>query len=123
MTPHPLRDWSRDLRKNATQQEKQLWYNCLSTFPLRMHRQKVIGNTIVDFYCHQAKLVIELDGGQHYDDEQKKQDEVRTSFLESRGLVVLRFTNWDVDHRFTQVCERIEEVVNQRLVELSEMEE
>ncbi len=123
MSPHPLRDRSRELRKKATKQENQLWYNYLSTFPFRTHRQRVIGNYIVDFYCHQARLVIELDGGQHYDDEELKLDQVRTSFLESQGLMVLRFTNWDIDHRFSQACERIEEVVNQRLVELSETEE
>lgn len=123
MPPRPLRDRSRELRKKATKQENQLWYNYLSNFPFRTHRQKVIGNYIVDFYCHQARLVIELDGGQHYDDEKVKLDQVRTSFLKSQGLMVLRFTNWDIDHQFSQVCERIEEVVNQRLVEASETEE
>jgi len=79
----------------------------------------VIENYIVDFFCHQAKLVIELDGGQHYSDEGIMQDNIRTAFLEGTGLMVLRFTNWDVDHHFDQVCERIKEVVDQRLIELS----
>ena len=120
MSPHPLRDRSRELRKNATKQEKQLWYKYLNSFPLRMHRQMVIGNYIVDFYCHKAKLVIELDGGQHYDDEKLKQDEDRTAWLESQGLVVLRFTNLDVDQHFLGVCERIKEIADQRLVELAD---
>ncbi len=122
MSPHPLRDRSRELRNNATRQENQLWYRFLSTYSLRIHRQKVIGNYIVDFYCHRAKLVIELDGGHHFSDESLKLDELRSSFLESQGLVVLRFTNWEIEHRFSQVCQRIDEAVNQRLVELSEME-
>ena len=119
MSPHPLRDRSRELRKIATKQEKQLWYKYLNSFPLRMHRQMVIGKYIVDFYCHKAKLVVELDGGQHYDDEKLKQDEDRTAWLESQGLVVLRFTNLEVDHHFFEVCERIKEMVDQRLVELA----
>ena len=64
----------------------------------------VIGNYIVDFFCHRGILVIELDGGQHYQDENTIQDDLRTTFLESQGLFVLRFTNWEVDHRFEQVC-------------------
>ena len=67
--------------------------------------------------------MIELDGGQHYLDENITQDALRTSFLESQGLFVLRFTNWEVDHRFAQVCQRIKEVVNQRLVELAKTED
>jgi len=120
MSPHPLRDRSRELRKNATKQEKQLWYKYLNSFPLRMHRQMVIDNYIVDFYCHKAKLVIELDGGQHYDAEKLKQDEDRTAWLESQGLAVLRFTNLDVDQHFFEVCERIKEIADQRLVELAD---
>ena len=83
----------------------------------------VIGNYIVDFFCHQAKLVIELDGGQHFQDENTNQDDIRTSFLESQGLFVLGFTNWEVDHQFAQACQRIKEVADQRLVELATMEE
>jgi len=83
----------------------------------------VIGNYIVDFFCHHVKLVIELDGGQHYQDEYTNRDNIRTSFLESQGLFVLRFTNWEVDHQFAQVCQRIKEVADQRLVELARIEE
>ena len=123
MSPHPLRDRSRESRKRSTRQENQLWYKYFNTFPLRVHRQMVIGNYIIDFYCHHVKLVIELDGGQHYLDENITQDALRTSFLESQGLFVLRFTNWEVDHRFAQVCQRIKEVVDQRLVELAKTED
>ena len=90
---------------------------------MRIHRQMVIGNYIVDFFCHQVKLVIELDGGQHFQNENTNLDDIRTSFLESQGLFVLRFTNWEVDHRFAQVCKRIKEVADQRLVELATIEE
>ncbi len=109
--------------KKATRQEKQLWYQYLNTFPIRVYLQLVIGNYIVDFFCHHVKLVIELDGGQHYQDEYTNRDNIRTSFLESQGLFVLRFTNWEVDHQFAQVCQRIKEVADQRLVELARIEE
>lgn len=113
-----LTEKARNLRNKATSQENKLYYQFLRGFKYRIHRQKIIGKYIVDFYCHQAKLVIELDGGQHYQDERMERDLIRTKFLENRGLFVLRFTNWEVDHQFAQVCERIEEVVDQRVLEL-----
>lgn len=113
-----LTEKARNLRNKATSQENKLYYQFLRGFKYRIHRQKIIGNYIVDFYCHQAKLVIELDGGQHYQDEVIERDLIRTKFLENRGFLVLRFTNWEVDHQFAQVCERIEEVVDQRVLEL-----
>lgn len=113
-----LTEKARNLRNKATSQENKLYYQFLCGFKYRVHRQKVIGKYIVDFYCHHAKLVIELDGGQHYQDERMERDLIRTKFLENRGLFVLRFTNWEVDHQFAQVCQRIEEVVDQRVREL-----
>jgi len=118
MSEESLKDKARDLRNNATSQEDKLYYQFLRRFKVRIHRQKVIGYYIVDFYCHKAKLVIEIDGGQHFQDEQMNRDSLRTAFLESQGLLVLRFTNWEVDHRFPSVCQRIEEVVEQRVAEL-----
>lgn len=119
MTEESLKELARNLRANATQQENRLYYQFLRKFSLRIHRQKVIGNYIVDFYCHRARLVIEIDGGQHYWNENVGRDDLRTKGLESRGLLVLRFTNWEVDHQFAQVCERITEVVTQRVDELN----
>lgn len=112
-----LKDKARDLRNNATSQEDKLYYQFLRRFKLRVHRQKVIGNYIVDFYCHKAKLVIELDGGQHYQEKMLEQDDIRTRNLEEQGLLVLRFTNWEVDHHFAEVCQRIEDVVEQRVAD------
>jgi len=110
-----LRDKARDLRNNPTGQEKRLYYQFLRRFKYRIHRQFVIGYYIVDFYCHKAKLVIEIDGGQHFQDKKMDQDSLRTKYLEEQGLFVLRFTNWEVDHQFAQVCQRIEDVVKQRV--------
>ena len=118
MSEMSLKDKARDLRNNATSQENQLYYQFLRSFKFRIHRQNVIGYYIVDFYCHKARLVIEIDGGQHFQDKKMDQDSLRTKFLEEQGLLVLRFTNWEVDHQFAQVCQRIEEVVEQRVVEL-----
>ena len=114
-----LRDKARDLRNNSTRQENQLYYQFLRRFKYRIHRQKVIGYYIVDFYCHRAKLVIEIDGGQHFEEKKENQDVLRTRYLEDQGLHVLRFTNWEVDHQFAQVCERIEEVAELRAAESS----
>ena len=118
MSGESIKDKARNLRNNATRQEKRLYYQFLRNFKFRIHRQKVNGNYIVDFYCHEAKLVIEIDGGQHFQDKKMDQDDVRTKFLEEHGLFVLRFTNWEVDHQFAQVCHRIEEMVNLRVAEV-----
>lgn len=98
---------SQQLRKNQTKEESLLWYRFLCNYPLRFRRQYVIGNYIVDFYCHQAKLVVELDGSQHYMPEKAYKDSNRTAYLEELGLKVLRFSNLDVLQRFDSVCEAI----------------
>ena len=65
---------AKELRKNSTPQENHLWYDFLRTYTLKFQRQKVIGNYIVDFYCDKAKIVIEIDGSQHYEDISKEYD-------------------------------------------------
>lgn len=88
--------------------ERKLWYEFLRTYPIRFQRQKAIGNYIVDFYCAKAKLVIELDGGGHYEQAQRELDTVRTKELEAMGLRILRICNLDIDKHFTGVCEYID---------------
>jgi len=102
---------AKKLRHNATRQEKRLWYDFLSTYPIRFQRQKTIGDYIVDFYCHSAKLIIELDGSQHYTTEGLEHDRIRTEFLSSLELHVLRFSNLDIDINFYGVCRAIDELV------------
>ena len=82
--------FARQLRKNMTKEERHLWYDYLRTHPARFTRQKILGKYIADFYSATAKLVVELDGSQHYEDENQRKDAVRTSFLEEYGLMVLR---------------------------------
>ena len=102
---------ARRLRRSATRQEKHLWYDFLATYPIRFQRQKSIGPFIVDFYCHKAKLIVELDGSQHYTESGKDSDSERTAALEAFGLQVLRFGNLDVDKNFEGVCAVIHETV------------
>ena len=98
---------ARTLRKNMTKEERHLWYDFLKDLPMMVHRQKVIGRYIVDFYIAEAKTVIELDGSQHYEPQGKCADTIRDAELRSLGLVVLRYSNADVNQRFEGVCEDI----------------
>lgn len=108
---------AKNLRKNATPQERHLWYDFLSKYEIRFQRQKAIGDYIVDFYCHKAKLVIEIDGSQHYSADEMTKDELRTKFLESLGLKVIRFNNLQVKENFVGVCEFIDSTVKASITE------
>ena len=98
---------SQNLRRNMTKEERHLWCDFLKTLPVTVHRQKVFGQYIVDFYIAKEKLVIELDGSQHYDVAGKKKDTVRDDYLRSLGLTVLRYANSDINYRFTSACQDI----------------
>lgn len=102
-----LRPYAQALRTGMTREEKHLWYDCLRDLPLTFNRQKVMGRYIVDFYCAEARLVIELDGSQHYESEGRAADTERDAWLRERGLTVLRFSNADIHRRFDSVCEVI----------------
>ena len=102
---------AKNLRKNATLQENKLWYVFLSKYKVRFQRQKAIDNFIADFYCHKAKLVIEIDGLQHLEEDAQRKDKFRTEILEGYDLKVIRFTNWDIDTKFRAVCDYIDYIV------------
>lgn len=108
------------LRKNATPQEDQLWYRFLADYEVRFQRQKAVGNYIADFYCYKAKLIIELDGSQHYTDEGKRQDAYRTEVLEGFDLKVIRIPNNAVDNNFRGVCDYIDNIVKEELAKVSQ---
>ena len=95
---------SQTLRRNMTQQERHLWYDFLKNQSVVFKRQKVIGNYIVDFFCAEAKLVVELDGSQHYSDTGKAADAVRDQYLKDKGLTVLRYSNLEIAENFAGVC-------------------
>ena len=115
MKNNDLLDNARSLRQNMTKQEKHLWYDFLQNYPIKIYKQRIIDNYIVDFYCHQAKLVIEIDGAQHYTPDAKIYDQARTEVLERYGLLVLRFTNGDINERFDGVCYVIDKTIKERL--------
>ena len=106
--------FAKQLRKERTPWERKLWYCFLKDYKVRFQRQKCIDNYIADFYCFRAKLVIELDGGGHYDPEAQEYDRYRTEILEKYGLKVLRFCNTDIDKNFYSVCTVIDEEVKRR---------
>ena len=110
--------FAKQLRKEMTKEERHLWYDFLRSYPVRFSRQKVLGKYIVDFYSAEAKIVIELDGSQHYEEQNIKQDAERTSFLEGYGLTVIRIPNNEVNTNFRSVCEYIDAAVRQSLSQL-----
>ena len=102
-----LTENAQKLRKSMTKEERHLWYDFFKTLPISINRQKVIGRYIVDFYCASAKIVVELDGSQHYESDAQRQDMVRDEYLRNLGITVLRYSNRDVNTHFKDVCEDI----------------
>ena len=100
-----------------TKEERHLWYDFLRNYPIRFLRQKVIDNYIADFYCHTARLVIELDGSQHYSKDGLIKDKIRTEKIEERNLTVIRIPNNYVNNNFRGVCEYIDNIIKQTLIE------
>jgi len=111
-----LLEKSRELRNQLTPPERQFW-NALREMPsYKSHpfnRQKPLGEYIVDFYCHEYRLVVEIDGDTHGTEEAQVKDQRRTDFLESQGLRVIRFTNRDVVHNIEGVMESLENLLNE----------
>ncbi|MDO4299948.1 MAG: endonuclease domain-containing protein [Clostridia bacterium] len=107
--------FARNLRKNSTPWERKLWYLFLKDYKIRFNRQKPIGNYIVDFYCSKAGIIIELDGSQHYSDRQIIYDKERTDYFKSLNLKVIRIINSDIDFKFREVCNYIENEINKRI--------
>ena len=108
-----LIDRAKALRKDPTPQERRLWYDFLRAYPVRFQRQRVIDSYIVDFYCHKARLVIEIDGSQHYEPQEQEYDAQRTAALEKQGLLVIRFSNREINLQFQAVCEKIDQLVRE----------
>ncbi|MCL1807054.1 MAG: endonuclease domain-containing protein [Oscillospiraceae bacterium] len=106
-----LKFTARELRSHATKEEKRLWYDFLSKYPVRFLRQRPIGCYIVDFYCPSRKLAIELDGKQHQQPDAVEYDHERTKFLYSMGISVIRFRNDEVNNHFKYICGKIQELV------------
>ena len=106
---------ARQLRREMTPHERKLWYLFLRKYPVKIFKQRIIGRFIVDFYCAPARLVIELDGSQHYEPQGLAYDSERTQFLTALGLEVVRFSNREIDREFNKVCAQIDLLIQQRL--------
>ena len=98
---------AKSLRQNMTKEERHLWCDCLRFCKPRFRRQEIIGNYIADFFCNEARLVIELDGSQHYEPGNAMHDNVRTAYFLSLGITVMRFSNADIHDHFQEVCQSI----------------
>ena len=106
---------ARRLRREMTPHERKLWFLFLRNYPVKIYKQRIIGKFIVDFYCAAAKLVIEVDGSQHYEPQGMAYDIERSAFLSALGLEVLRFSNREIDRDFRGVCEQIDMTIQKRL--------
>ena len=108
---------AKEMRKDMTPQERKLWYLFLRRYPVKIYKQRIIESFIVDFYCAPAKLVIEIDGSQHYTAQGLAYDKERSQVLTGYQLKVLRFSNHEIDTQFPEVCEKIHQVIQKRLVD------
>ncbi len=107
-----LKEPARELRDNMTDAEKSLWIRLrLKHLGYIFCRQKPIGDYIVDFYCHKARLVVEVDGGQHFTEGTASSDRVRDEYMRSLGLTVLRFSNYEVLRNTDGVAGKIYELL------------
>ena len=106
---------ARNLRKNMTGEEKKLWYDFLREYPVRFYRQKVLGKYIADFYSSKAKIVIELDGSQHYEEAGIISDRIRTEFIEEYNVQVIRIPNNEIKNNFDGVCLYIDNIVKSKI--------
>ena len=106
---------ARRLRREMTPHERKLWYLFLRKYPVKIYKQRIIGEYIVDFYCHAARLIVELDGSQHYQTTGMLRDQIRTERLEQRNLLVVRIPNNAVNENFEGVCEYLDCLVGERI--------
>ena len=104
---HSLLKHARTLRKEMTKEERHLWYDFLRFCRPRFRRQEIVSNYILDFFCHEAKLAVELDGSQHREADAIAYDMRRTTHLQTLGITVVRYTNLDIQTNFEGVCQHI----------------
>ena len=110
---------ARKLRRKMTPHERKLWYLFLRKYPVKIYKQRIIDKYIVDFYCASAKLVIEIDGSQHYEEQGQTYDKERSAVLDSYGLKVIRYSNREIDREFSAVCEQIDQIIKERTLSFS----
>ena len=103
---------AKELRQHMTPEERRLWYDFLSQNSCHFRRQQPIGNYIADFYAPSIRLVVEVDGSQHFEETGQRYDVARSEFLRKQGVRVLRFTNEQIQRRFPSVCEAVERAIS-----------
>ena len=108
---------AQELRTEATEQERRLWYTFLRKYPVQFRRQVPIDQFIVDFVCTKARMILELDGTQHFTDNGPAYDRERDAILESYGYKVYRIPNNEINENFKNVCDWIDKTVKQRLLQ------
>jgi very-short-patch-repair endonuclease len=119
---HPtIRQFARELRQPQTPAEVTLWQHLRNrNLKYKFRRQHPIEFFIIDFYCAEAKLLIEVDGASHFQNSQIEYDQARTEYLEGLGYKIIRFTNHDVRYNINSVVARIIEEVEVRIQELQQ---
>ena len=113
-----LKAFAVKMRKNQTDEENKVWYQILKGRVPKFHRQRIIGNYIVDFHCPKLKLIIEIDGYQHFYEENREYDNKRTEYLEKLGYRVLRFENTEVNKDIEEVRYIINNVCEEKMKEI-----
>ena len=111
---HKLLERAKELRRELTPQERHLWYDFLRHYPAKIYKQRIIDSFIADFYCASARLVIEVDGSQHFTPDGLLRDAARTEIIEQYGLLVVRYTNHEIDTQFVAVCNHIMQLIEAR---------
>lgn len=106
---------ARELRKQMTRHERHLWFDFLRDYPVKIYRQRAVSGYVADFYCASAKLVIEIDGSQHFTQDGMAYDKARSFVFENFGIMVIRYTNLQIDQEFVNVCEEIDRVIKSRI--------
>ena len=112
---------ARALRKNMTPEERYLWYELLKRLPLTVKRQHTIRDYIVDFYIAEKKIVIEVDGVQHFTAENQQKDKKRELDLSEWGITVLRYTNKSIQNNFPQVAQDILEKLDLKFSDIKHL--
>ena len=107
-----LKPRAQEMRKKGTKQENRLWYDFLREFRPRFTRQRIVGAYILDFYCGNAKVAVELDGLQHCQPDAIEYDDIRTKYLNELGIKVIRISNSEIDNNFEQACEKIKAAIS-----------
>ena len=102
-----LKKHAQKLRREMTRQERKMWYDCLSLLPWKFRRQFVVVKYILDFYCAEKRIAVEIDGNGHGTIKSETADEKRTAFLNEYGITVIRYSNCDIDTRFQVVRDDI----------------